>query len=346
MEVAFDDEWCVAEGRETGGELRDGFLAAGGVPAGDVDELARLRARERQLRAIAELGFEAIGARAFAELLDRAVRRVARALEAEIVAVEELQADGDLVVHAAVGVAEDALGRQPAGAGEGSQAGYTLRAGAPVISEDLLGEDRFRPAVVLSRSAARSSLSVAVGSPERPWGVLLAASARERRFSEDDVGFVQGVANVLAIARERGETQSRLQSILDHAPALIYLTDVDGRFVVINGELEKILGVPRAQALGKLREQVLVADAAARQRANDLEVLREGRAITFEETTGGPDGERVYRSVKFPLRDPEGRIYGVGGISTDVTDQRTAERQRERALADLEEAQRLARVGS
>jgi PAS domain S-box-containing protein len=42
--------------------------------------------------------------------------------------------------------------------------------------------------------------------------------------------------------------------------------------------------------------------------------------------------------VKFPLRDAEGRIYGIGGISTDVTDRRTAERAREQALADLEAA--------
>ena len=340
------DESCAKDRLETDGEARDRSVGAGEAPAGDVGELARLRSRERQLQAVAELGFAAIGAPPFGVLLERAVQSVAQALEAEIVALEELQADGDLLVHAAVGVVDDALGRQPGGAGEGSQAGYTLRAGTPVITNDLLGEARFRPAAVLTRSAARSSLSVAVGSRERPWGVLLAASSRERRFSEDDVGFLQGVANVLAIARERGESQSRLRSILDHAPAVIYLIDLDGRFVVINDELEKILGVPREQALGKLREEVLPADAAAQHRANDLEVLRDGASITFEETALRPDGEHVYRSVKFPLRDPEGRIYGVGGISTDVTDQRIAERERERALADLEEAQRLARVGS
>ena len=165
---------------------RDRSLAgAGEVPAGDAGELKRLRARERQLQAVAELGFAAIGAPPFAVLIDRAVQSVAKALGVEIIAVEELGADGDLLVHAAVGVVEDALGRQPAGAGEGSQAGYTLRAGAPVITDDLLTEARFRPAAVLTRSAARSSLSVAVGSVERPWGVLLAASTHARRFSED-----------------------------------------------------------------------------------------------------------------------------------------------------------------
>jgi PAS domain S-box-containing protein len=156
----------------------------------------------------------------------------------------------------------------------------------------------------------------------------------------------QDISERKQIERRLRESQSRLQSILDHAPALIYMMDVDGRFVVINDELERVDGVPREQALGRVRAQVLPAYAAAQHRANDLEVLREGKAITFEETTPQPDGEHVYRSVKFPSRDQDGRIFGLGGISSDVTDQRAAERERERALAELEEAQRLARVGS
>ena len=340
------DRSCARETRDTPGGSRVASATGTDVSASTASELARLHARERQLQAVAELGFDALGTPAFATLIDRAVQDVARALAVEIVAVEELQADGNLAVHAAVGVSESALGLQPAGAGEGSQAGYTVQAGEPVITDDLLTEARFRPATVLTRNGARSSLSVAVGSLQQPWGVLLAASTRERRFSEDDVGFLQGIANVLAIARERGESQSRLQSILGHAPAVIYMIDLDGRFVVINDELEKILGVPREQALGKLRAQLLPADLAAAHRANDLEVLARGKAITFEETAPHPDGEHIYRSVKFPLRDQNGRIYGIGGISSDVTDQRIAERERARALADMEEAQRLARVGS
>jgi PAS domain S-box-containing protein len=107
---------------------------------------------------------------------------------------------------------------------------------------------------------------------------------------------------------------------------VIYLVDLDGRFVVINDELEQMLGVSRQQALGKSRGQVLAAGVAARHRANDLEVLRRGTALTFEETASRPDGEHIYESVKFPLRDQDERIYAIGGISTDITDRRTAER--------------------
>ncbi|MHB8840905.1 MAG: PAS domain-containing protein [Candidatus Aquicultor sp.] len=37
------------------------------------------------------------------------------------------------------------------------------------------------------------------------------------------------------------------------------------------------------------------------------------------------DGPHTYISIKFPLRNPEGRIYGVCGISTDITARKLAE---------------------
>jgi len=157
------------------------------------------------------------------------------------------------------------------------------------------------------------------GSCRRPWDVLLAASTRARRFSEDDVGFLQGVANVLAIARERGESQSRLQSILGHAPAVIYLMDVDGRFAVINDELEKIVGVPREQALGKPREQLLPGDVAAQHRANDLEVLREGRAIMHGRNHGSAN--------RFSLADRRSKARGLRSRQHSSADPRSGRRE-------------------
>ena len=46
-------------------------------------------------------------------------------------------------------------------------------------------------------------LTVVIGSPANPYGVLGAHSPERRVFAEDDVNFLQAVANVLAAARER-----------------------------------------------------------------------------------------------------------------------------------------------
>ena len=320
---------------DTAGEARDPSAAGGGGSASDVLELARLRARERQLQAVAELGLEAIGAPAFAVLIDRVVQSVARALAVEVVAIEELLADGGLVVHAAVGVGERALGRQQAGAGEGSQAGYTVQAGTPVITDDLLTEARFRPAAVLTRSAARSSLSVAVGSPQRPWGVLLAASTRERRFSEDDVGFLQGVANVLAMAtdqrtaeRERERTLADLEEAQRLARLGSWSWNPSADQVSWSAQMYAIFGRAPVRGPPSIRAFVAYIHPDDRERVTDAYAQALAGETAFELECRIVAGDEAQRTVHALAHKDAARPGAYLGTIQDVTRQRRTERER------------------
>src|SRR5207247_753459 len=62
--------------------------------------------------------------------------------------------------------------------------------------------------------------------------------------------------------------------------------------------------------------QVLEADEA---------VERSGRVIEVEENVQHADGPHTYLTTKFPLFDGRGRVFAVGGISTDITDLKRAE---------------------
>jgi two-component system, sporulation sensor kinase E len=48
-------------------------------------------------------------------------------------------------------------------------------------------------------------------------------------------------------------------------------------------------------------------------------VLATGECVQTEVVLPGPDGPHTYLSIKFPMQDGQGRILGVGGIQTDVT---------------------------
>lgn len=67
-------------------------------------------------------------------------------------------------------------------------------------------------------------------------------------------------------------------------------------------------------------------------RNNDRQVLKENRVIELEEYAPHDDGVHTYISIKFPLSDEHGNQYGVGGISTDIT-------ERKLAVAELTESQ-------
>lgn len=134
--------------------------------------------------------------------------------------------------------------------------------------------------------------------------------------------------------RDLEESQQLVSSLLDNSPSLIYIVDDEGRFLHLNRQLEISMRHSRQEIVGRTREAFLPPDVAATFRANDLRVLETGTPLTFEEVGQEPDGEHTYFTVKFPLRDKEGRPYAVCGISTDISDRKQLERDLRR-ITDL-----------
>src|SRR5919202_4865787 len=66
--------------------------------------------------------------------------------------------------------------------------------------------------------------------------------------------------------------------------------------------------------------------------------MAEREPIELQEEVTHGDTTRTFLSVKFPLLDEQGRVSGVGGVATDVTD-------RVRLESRVREAQRLEAVG-
>jgi PAS domain S-box-containing protein len=147
------------------------------------------------------------------------------------------------------------------------------------------------------------------------------------------------------VQRAADEVDERLQSILEEAPIIVYAYDREGRLLFGTREFERVLGVDRDALIGKTRVDFFSPEDAAVHRAHDLAVLASGRASRLEETLPQADGEHTYISDKFPLRDRDGRMYAVGGISTDITERRRAEERMRRSDARLAEAQGTYHIG-
>ncbi|MBI1808976.1 MAG: response regulator, partial [Gemmatimonadetes bacterium] len=157
---------------------------------------AELRARARQHAAIAELGQQAQPSARIQLFLNEAATVVARTLEVEYCKILELGADGQtLRLCAGAGWKSGYVEDTTVPAGVGSQAGYTLMSSAPVIVEDLRTETRFAVPQFLVEHGVVSSVSVVIVGQDRPFGVLGADTRRQRAFTDDEVHFLQAVAN-------------------------------------------------------------------------------------------------------------------------------------------------------
>ena len=118
--------------------------------------------------------------------------------------------------------------------------------------------------------------------------------------------------------------QAQLQQIVDHTSAAMFVKDLDGRFLFVNREFERMKGMPVAAIVGCLDGDLFPA-AAAELHRNDRQVVEERRAIDFEEIVETAQGRRTYLSHKFPLFDAAGQAYAVCCVATDITERKRSE---------------------
>ena len=119
--------------------------------------------------------------------------------------------------------------------------------------------------------------------------------------------------------------RNREQAILDRTPAVIYVKGIDHRYQFINRQFAELFHAARGDIIGKNDFSLFPQAVAEQMIAIDCEVTRTGEAITIEELVPQDDGMHTYISVKFPLRDAQGVITAVAGISTDISDRLRAQ---------------------
>lgn len=130
-------------------------------------------------------------------------------------------------------------------------------------------------------------------------------------------------------------SESRLRAILDYAPALICIYDLEGRVVIANQQFQvlKTGGLQTGDSIFADRTE----EHAAEDWREDMALLQAGTIVNFEEVLEHRDGSlHTYLTVKFPLFSESFEGQGIGTISTDITDRKQDEIEREKLLARLQ----------
>jgi PAS domain S-box-containing protein len=174
------------------------------------------------------------------------------------------------------------------------------------------------------------------GSSEPSWLRIVVVPA-----GEDIAILAQDITERKQTEETLAAISKLLQDVTDNSPALIYVVDTAGRFLLINRSFAAVFGVPSATLIGKTRNSFIPPEIAAQHLANDQQVIAGRQPITFEEENEEQDGKHTYLSIKFPLFDLQGDVSGICGISTDIS---VAKRAEKRIYEQLQELQRWQNV--
>ena len=318
------------------------------------------RAETRQA-AVASIGQEALAGKRYAEVAQSAAELLQQIMGVNYVEVLELQPDHKtLLLVGGVGWRDGLVGKATVKTGLGSHGGYTLTTIGPVVLDDLDTETRFKPSSLLVDHHVRSGLTVVIGREGALYGALGAHTDHHRVFAEDDVSFVQALANVLAAAYQREQNEDRLNSlavaeqsraaelraVIQSIGDAVVVSDAEGAVLVANPAAEHLLGDRLAEGLSSI-EQAFEWPSAAR-----IDMLEPGEGLEVkvaQPSTHGPterdaevapptDSEQWIEMSVYPVLGPDQEVSATGGmilVMRDVTLARNARSVRDAFLGIL-----------
>jgi two-component sensor histidine kinase len=172
----------------------------------DVADATNLAKRSELL---AHFGTAALRHMPLPELLTAAVECTERGVDARRVKILQAQPDGTLLVVAGVGWRPGVVGHARLAGSMDSPPGRALLSGEPVVIDDLYHQTQFQISELLREHNIVSLVNVPIKSGDFTFGVLEVDSVQPMRWSEHDVNFLHGFANLVTAAIQRNHMEEQ-----------------------------------------------------------------------------------------------------------------------------------------
>jgi PAS domain S-box-containing protein len=198
-----------------------------------------------------------------------------------------------------------------------------------VVPDVLVDESLASYREVLLREGVRGVAFVPLALDAGVFGKLVLYYSLPHECTADELDIAIAIAAHVALATKhkraeiaRAHSEQRLQAILDNSATVIFLKDLQGRYLLVNRRYEELFHVTQTDVLGRTDYDLFPVEVAEQFQANDRAALAGGLPMTFEEFAPTDNGIHSYISIKFPLHAPDGTVTGVCGIATDITERK------------------------
>jgi len=148
------------------------------------------------------------------------------------------------------------------------------------------------------------------------------------------------------IEAAQAQQQQLIHALLESTTDAVFVKDRAGRYLLCNEAAQRVIGKSAEELVGRTDRAAFPPEIAERLMALDREILESGIMSNHEEQVTTMGGQSlVFMTAKGVIRDNDGRVIGIYGISRDVTKERCDEEQLRRHRVMLQRTSRLAKVG-
>lgn len=301
--------------------------------------------QKRERKAFSIIAEAAVHATTVSDLCHRVLDEVIEVLEFDVGAVKLYDKEENLLeLIAVVGMSEEDVTRKTSA--QRLDDPTTVVPFVTHTKQDIFSVDVTKPDakedlnLELDELESRLIISWPIqGTDQELLGVILLMAYTPKLVLEKDRSFFNTVARVFASVLERrraeeklAESEERFVLFADHLPGPLYIKDHESRVLFTNRFMRKISG---EDWVGKTNFDLFPPEAAEQLTAEEQGVITLGPVETIERRQSENGYVQTFQSLKFPIFRAESPPL-IGGFSIDITQQKTAEEQLERAVARTE----------
>ena len=152
------------------------------------------------------------------------------------------------------------------------------------------------------------------------------------------VGVIMDINDTRRLTREVEETRNFLETIISSIEAILFVKDLEGRYLLANRAFSEKLGLESSKIIGKGGKELGVQFDIDSNFSDQL-VMQEGVEYTYEKEVKLVDGKTYdFLITKIPIRDTSGKVYALVGLATDVTRIKQLERDLRNNVFSLDAA--------
>ena len=140
------------------------------------------------------------------------------------------------------------------------------------------------------------------------------------------------------VDKMRENQQLLMQEIIDNIPSIVYIKDLEGRYIVVNKKLREILDKPASEIVGKRDAELYANQKQMGYKYADEQVIESRSMVKMEDTLVRNGRKEYYWVIKFPLLDKDGNVQNICGLATDITERKENELKLMQATRTAERA--------